>query len=409
MSDVYLCRKMRVGTWERDEPEVRHAAAGVPSQEREQMSENAMMNEEQFSRMLEVMATRLQPVIEQKAQQAYRESSRGGARRRAFGGMSGDAMTGLERTRRFFAAVLGGDLVGAKALSEGVSSAGGNLVPTEFRSEIIARLPEEAELAPFVRVVPVRAQSGSIPSLSSDISILWRGGSTSPAENQTFHESEPALGTVSWSLKRADAITRISRELVSDSQPPVIEFITRLFQEAIARERDRMIAVGSGAGATAGTQPVGLENTALPESNILSVGGALTFAKLVSLEHALKRKYRQRARWVMNSNNLHRAFALTDTTGRPLFTREYSAGAPQAMLMGYPVSVQDDLADGNIFFGDLSCYIWFDREEMGIESTSAGGDAFANHQVWVKVWERADGKLAIPEAFVKGTGIVDAE
>ncbi len=369
------------------------------------MSENGVMNEQQFSRMLEVMANRLQPVIEQKAQQAFRESSRNGARRRGFGG---EALAGQERARRFFSAVLGGDLMGAKALSEGIASAGGNLVPTEFRSEIIARLPEEAELAPYVRVVPVRAQSGSIPSLSSDISILWRGGSTAPAENQTFHESDPVLGAVSWNLKRADAITRISRELVADSQPPVIEFITRLFQEAIARERDRMIAVGSGSSATAGTQPVGLENTTLPEGNVIAVSGALSFAKLVAIEHSLKRKYRQRARWVMNSNNLHRVFALTDTTGRPLFARECNGGVPQTLLMGYPVSVQDDLADGNVFFGDLSCYIWFDREEMGVESTSAGGDAFANHQVWVKIWERADGKLAIPEAFVKGTGITDA-
>lgn len=368
------------------------------------MRDNGVMNEQQFSRMLEVMASRMQPVIEEKAQQAFQSCAKRPARRPGFGG---ESLPARERTQRFFAAVLGGDLIGAKALSEGISSAGGNLVPTEFRSEIIARLPEQAELAPYVRVVPVRAQSGSIPSLSSDISIAWRGGSTSPAENQLFNESDPVLGSVSWNLKRADAITRISRELVADSQPPVVEFISRLFQEAIARERDRMIAVGSASGVTAGTQPLGLENTTLPGGNLIDLAGAVTFAKLVAIEHALKRKYRQRARWVMNSNNLHRVFALTDSTGRPLFTRELTAGQPQSMLMGYPVSVQDDLDDANIFFGDLSCYIWFDREEMGIESTSAGGDAFANHQVWVKVWERADGRLAIPEAFVKGYGIVD--
>lgn len=369
------------------------------------MSEQDVMNEQQFSRMLEVMASRLQPVIEKKAQQAYHDCARRGARRPAFAAHN---RSDRERTRQFFAAVLGGDLVSAKALSEGIASAGGNLVPTEFRSEIIARLPDEAELAPYVRVVPVRAQSGSIPSLSTDISVAWRGGSANPAENQSFQESDPVLGAVAWNLKRADAITRISRELVADSQPSVIEFITRLFQEAIARERDKMIAVGSASGVIAGTQPVGLENTALPEANILDVAGALSFSKLVAMEHSLKRKYRLRARWVMNSNNLHRVFALTDTTGRPLFTREVlPGGAPQSLLMGYPVSVQDDLDDSNIFFGDLSCYVWFDREEMGVESTCAGGDAFANHQVWVKVWERADGKLAIPEAFVKGSGITE--
>ena len=72
---------------------------------------------------------------------------------------------------------------------------------------------------------------------------------------------------------------------------------------------------------------------------------------------------------------------------------------------GSTVSQQDDLADSVIFIGDLSNYLWFDRGEMGIESTNEGGDAFANHQTWIKVWERVDGKVALPEAFVKGTGI----
>lgn len=365
------------------------------------------MNEENFGRLMQKMAQSLQPVIEQKAHEAMRAQGVGRIERKhaIFPGVSGE-LAPRERTHRFFAAVLGGDLVGTKAMSEGTASAGGSLVPQDFRDEIIARLPEQAELAPYVRVVPVRAESGSIPSLASDIAITWRGGVTDPAENQNFAESEPVLGSVSWKLKRADAITRISRELVADSQPSVVEFITRLFQEAIARERDRMIAVGSTGGATAGTQPEGLAAATLPTGNVLAVGDDLSYASLVELEHKLARKYRARARWVMNSVNLHRIFSLLDLSGRPLFTRENGAlGQPQTLVMGYPVSVQDDLSDASIFFGDLSAYVWFDREEMGIESTTAGGEAFARHQTWVKVWERADGKLALPEAFVRADGI----
>ncbi len=362
------------------------------------------MNDGSFNMMLEKMALGLQPIIEQKANDAMRTAGMGRIERKhgIFPGVKNSAPA-KERAYRFFSAMIGGDVIGAKALSEGTSSAGGYLVPADFRSEIIARLPEQSELAPYVQVVPVRTESGSIPSLSSDIAITWRGGATSPAENQSFGESQPVLGAVNWSLKRADAITKISRELVADSQPSVIEFITRLFQDAISRERDRMIAVGSAGGVTAGTQPVGIENTTF--TNTVAIDDALTYAALVELEHTLARKYRNNARWIMNSANLHRIFALADTTGRPLFSREVVGEKPQTYILGYPVSVQDDLADDNIFFGDLSCYIWFDREEMGIESTNAGGSAFENHQTWIKVWERVDGKVGLEEAFVKGSGI----
>ena len=74
-------------------------------------------------------------------------------------------------------------------------------------------------------------------------------------------------------------------------------------------------------------------------------------------------------------------------------------------ILGRPYSIQDDLPDSVIFFGDLSHYLWFDREQMIIESTSTGGNTFAKHQVAVKVIERCDGKLGITEAFVKATGV----
>ena len=38
-------------------------------------------------------------------------------------------------------------------------------------------------------------------------------------------------------------------------------------------------------------------------------------------------------------------------------------------ILGKPFSVQDDLPDSVLFFGDLRQYLWFDRERMVIEST----------------------------------------
>ncbi len=364
------------------------------------MSEHAMLSDEQFNQLLANMAAEVEPLLKEKANAAVKELGLSAVDRRhgMYPGIADDEdLPAAERSYRFFRAVLGGDLLGIKALSEGTASAGGYLVPDGFRAEIIARLPDLAELAPYVRTVPVRTDTGNIPSLATDISITWRAGGAS-SENLVFGESDPVLGSIAWNLKRADAITKMSRELVADAQPSIIEFVTRLFREAIAAERDRTIAVGDGS-----SEPQGLYSASGLGS--VSVAGSIGFAKLVEIEQTLKRKYRTRGRWIMNGTNLRRIYSLTDDNSQPLFVRDLVGGVPESRILGYPVSQQDDLPDHTLFFGDLSYYLWFDREEMGIESTTVGGDAFEKHQTWVKVWERVDGKVGLAEAFVKGTGI----
>jgi len=301
-----------------------------------------------------------------------------------------------ERMKNFFAAVLFGknveDEAVKKALSEGTDAAGGYLVPDEFRAEIVKRAPELSELYPHVRVIPVSSDTGKIPKLSTDISLSW-----DEAENAAFDEADPVFGQLSWSIHRMNAVTKSSRELVNDSNPNIVNVLNELFMEAVATERDKMIAIGDGS-----SQPKGIYSETGLDS--VSVGGSITYAKLVEIKYKLKGKYQRNARWVMNSTSVQRIVSLVDNNGQPLISNALLVnGAPT--ILGKPFSVQDDLPDHTIFYGDLSRYYWFDREKMGIEATNVGGDAFIKHQVWIKVWERCDGKITLTEAFVKGTGI----
>ncbi len=363
------------------------------------MTQAMEMNEKQFDTLMQTLAQRFQPVIETKTKAALAamKPNEPVSRKQI---LFGNSVSGANNAKvSFLKAILDGDRMAVKALSEGTSSAGGYLVPAGFREEIVMRLPEESELAPYVRVVPVHTDSGNIPSLATDISVTWTSAS---GENTSFTESDPVLGTVAWALKRADAITKISRELAADATPSIMEFISQLFREAIARERDKMIAIGDGS-----TQPTGLANTS--GITTLSSFGVPTFSKLVEMEQNLKRKYRRHARWIMNGTNLRRIFSLLADNGEPLFRREMIGDVPVSRILGYPVSQQDDLDDSEIYFGDLSFYLLFDREEMGIESTTTGGDAFVNHQIFIKVFERIDGKVGLTDAFVKASDVADAD
>ena len=309
---------------------------------------------------------------------------------------AGPVLIKAERARAFVRAAIlhsePADEVVRKALSEGSDDAGGHLVPTEYRAELIRRLPELSELFPYVRKVPVITDSGEYPKLSSDVSITW-----GRSESSAITETDPVFTHLTWTVRNMSAITYLSRELVSDANPNIVETITTLFSEAVAAERDKMIAIGSGS-----NQPQGIYSASGLSS--VAVGGALSYEKLVELKFALRRKYHRNARWVLGSTNLQRITSITDDNGLPIFRDALVAGETPRIL-GRSYSIQDDLPNAFIFFGDLSQYLWFDREQMVVESTTTGGNTFKQHQVAVKMVERCDGKLALAEAFVKATGI----
>jgi len=276
-----------------------------------------------------------------------------------------------------------------KALSEATDAAGGYLTPDGFRTELIKRAAELSELYPYVRKVPVNTDSGNGPSLSTDVSITW-----GTAENTALTETDPAFGQVTWSISKMSALTYISRELVSDSNPGIIQVVTELFQEAIAAERDKRIAVGTGS-----SQPEGLVS-ASGISTVSGCSGTLTYAKLVTLKYGLARKYHKRARWIMGETTLGWISKLVDNNGQPLIRDPLVSGEPP-LILGLPYSTQVNIDDGLIIIGDLGYYFWFDRQQMVIESTTVGGDTFEKHQVGLKVVERCDGKVALAEAFKK--------
>ena len=279
-----------------------------------------------------------------------------------------------------------------KALSEGTDSAGGYLVPTEYIAELVKRLPELSELYPYVRNIPVKSNAGTMPALLTDIEMSW-----DEAENAALDETDPVFTQVSYSIHRCNALSKMSAELVEDADPGMIGVITELFTEAVAAERDKMIATGNGS-----TQPQGLASATV---SVVSVSGSITFAKLREIEFLLKKKYRKGARWVVGNTALRYVMSLKDDNGRPLFNGGNIDAGVQPTLLGYPISQQDDLASTEMYLGDLKRYLWFDRRKVTIGQTDVGGDAFAYNQVWTKLIERCDGKLALGEAFVKGVAI----
>jgi HK97 family phage major capsid protein len=296
-----------------------------------------------------------------------------------------------EKASRFLSAWVEGDLAGVKALAEGSDAAGGYLVPDELRGEVVARATEASRLSKLVRRIGCRSNAVKVPTLSTDVSVYWG------SEGAGVTESDPAFGQKSITIQRLNALTKISRELVADAGIDLVDFLSTLFAEAVAVEEDRVIAVGDGS-----TQPEGLYSAAGVQA--YAVDAAIDYDALVDIYYTLPGRYRDRAVWLGADDVFKSVRKLTDTAGQPLWRPSLEADSPDRLL-GRPVITQSDLPSSVLLFGDPRYYHLYDREELAVESSTQAGDAFASHQLWLKVWERVDGKLMLSEAWVKGTGI----
>jgi HK97 family phage major capsid protein len=115
----------------------------------------------------------------------------------------------------------------------------------------------------------------------------------------------------------------------------------------------------------------------------------------------LPQVYRANAVWVMNSADIETLTGVKDTTGRPIIQEATEGGLPT--IKGRPVLEINQLTAGTIVFGDWRHYFVGDRERMSVETSTEEGNSFARHQIAIKVVERLDGKLALTNAFVKGS------
>lgn len=311
-----------------------------------------------------------------------------------------DSLTPKQKVAKMIKHMVDGDMVAAKALSEGTDSAGGFLTPPGFRAEVVKALEKPGMIRNLVRVIPVGTDGGNIPTLSGNVTVQWG------SENTTITPSDPTFGTLAWSINRLDGLNESSRELFADSAINLADFITMLFVEAFAREDRNVFITGSGTG-----QPEGLQN-ASGLTAYAQAGANLAGDDIVNIYHALPSQYRARGVWFIHDDILELVSKLKDNDGRYLVANSLREGEPMT-LKGRPVIenefIPTDLGGGNdeslIFFCDPMWFYLFDREQMGVESTTVGGDAFKKHQVHTKVFQRLDGKVALGEAFVKATGI----
>jgi len=303
------------------------------------------------------------------------------------------SLTGDAKVSRFIKAVVLGDHVTAKALSEGTGADGGYLVPTEFRASVIEKLVKEAVIRPRATVIPMSRDVMDIPAEDAGVTGYWK------AESSPLVESNPTFAQVKLNTNKLTGLSKMSRELFADSAVGLTDYVTTLFAKKFAQMEDTAFMTGSGTG-----EPKGLRQYTIGSTP--QAGASLVGDDLIALYYALPVQYRMRGVFLINNSIVKLIRTLKDgVLGRYLWTD--GLGDAPATLFGRPVLEQNDiptnlgtgLNESEIWFGDLSYYMIGDRQSVEVESTTQGAGTFENHQVALKMIERIDGKLGQTEAF----------
>lgn len=278
------------------------------------------------------------------------------------------------------------------ALSEGVDSEGGYLVPDEFERTLVQSLADQNIMRSLAKVIQTTSGDRKIPVVSTHGTATWLD------EGKPYNESDEAFTQISLSAFKLGTFLKISEELLNDAAFNVEQYLASEFARRIGAAEEEAFLVGDGKG-----KPTGIFNpTGGADSGVTTAKPTdISADELIDLHYSLRSPYRARAVWLMNDATVKTIRKLKDANGQYLWQPALTAGTPD-MILGRPVYTSvfaPELKAGarTVAFGDLGFYWIADRQGRSFKRLN---ELFATTgQIGFLASQRLDGKLVLPEAI----------
>lgn len=262
----------------------------------------------------------------------------------------------------------------------------GSAVPTDTMNLIIDKLRQTSVLYP-------RITASFVPS---NLSLV-----VANAKNAASWKAEGTNGTPHDDTVTSVVLTGFELIKLVEISAAASAMTISAFEAYLAAEIGRQIGIAienailNGSGSN---EPTGIL-TGITWNAANSVSAALSYDALMDVLALLPTLYHQNAVFVMSRKMLFGGIRkLKDAAGNPLFTYNPQDRAAYSIL-GYPVIVDDYISDSTVLLGDLSYYYFNFAQQPAIEASREAG--WYSGKVVYRGLAIADGKPALPEAFVK--------
>ena len=141
--------------------------------------------------------------------------------------------------------------LGTKDVSEGVSTEGGFLVPTDFSREVWREIYLSVPLLLRAMLLPVDGSGIKVPFIGdTNRSTTGMHGINPPqaAEASALTDISPTFGQCSLTLHKIGGRCRVSNEMLEDSASAMSILLPSVFSDALRFEIENQLLRGSGAG-----------------------------------------------------------------------------------------------------------------------------------------------------------------
>lgn len=285
-----------------------------------------------------------------------------------------------------------------KQMTEGTDTAGGYLVPEEFRAEVVRLIPKFGLLRRFARAIPMGTDTLRVPRQTASVTVSW------PGEAKKGTASKPTLGQVLLNSKTMVGLCSYSLEFLADAGVPVLEYLQTIFAEEFAAEEDNQWINGTG----------------VPFTGVLAVAGTGSFTMgagdttidkividdLIDLADQVDEEADEGAMWVFHKKALTALRKVKVTSDYALAPA--SQGAP-ATIAGVPYYTSKKapsapaVSTAFAFYGNPRYTLLGDRQLMTIdiarEGTIGSDNLFEQNMQGLRITERIAIDVAVAAAY----------
>ena len=325
----------------------------------------------------------------------------------------GDAPKDFRNFGDFCAKVVSGDMprehrmdVAAPNMAQTTSStAGGYLVPDEFRAQILEIAMEGAIVRPRATVIPMASDTLKMPAWNqASHATNFYGGALGywVGEGSPITASDAAFLEVALAVNALAALNYQSLKLLKASPMGVAGLLERSFGNVIRFMEDQSFIDGGGT-----TQPVGIIGSDCEVEVARAGAGAIAAADIVNMYAAFMGST-SNAVWIANKTTFPQLYGVKDGGNNQMWVTSLAPGSP-GTLFGIPLMFSEKASalgtKGDLILADFGYYLVGDLGALAIDYSEHV--RFANLEGAMRCYEWVDGKPWMASAYTprKGTAL----
>lgn len=273
-----------------------------------------------------------------------------------------------------------------KRTNEMASTDVAGVIPTMTQERIFNKLKQYAPLMSEITLLQV----------PGNVTFAIEGTNNAAAkhaENDLISPAADTMLSVTLAGYEIVKVLRISKTVQAMAINAFESWLVDILGENIAAKIGEYIIYGDGVG-----DPKGIDYAATwtDTSNAVIPTGAKypTAAELVELVSYLKGGYHRNAKWLMNSTDFWGGIVAAQSNDKfKILTDDYKR------LLGYPILLDDNVASGDIFFGDFKKVVGNLSQNITVDRSTESG--FLYNSIDYRGTAIFDCDIAVGEAFVK--------